>query len=88
MKYLLYTRLSSCEACAIVQTTGLLWPAAPYTAIQWSLWTAVYRNTDAIAGVSLATMMSLCVDGKSHGGFLASLEPQAGTEGETGHNST
>ncbi|HHW18638.1 MAG TPA: hypothetical protein GXX30_07035 [Firmicutes bacterium] len=43
--------------------------------IQWSLWTAVYRNTGAIAGISFSTMISYSMMGRVVSGFLG--EPVA-----------
>ena len=71
MKYLLYTRAEFLRGLRYrANYWATLASSLIITAIQWSLWTAVYRNTDAIAGVSLATMMSYTLMGRVTAGFL------------------
>jgi len=43
--------------------------------IEWSLWTAVFRNRESVAGIGLATMMTYKMMGRAISGFLG--EPAA-----------
>ncbi|HHY75768.1 MAG TPA: hypothetical protein GX500_03175 [Firmicutes bacterium] len=72
MKYLLYTRA---EFLRGIRYRASFWAQMAsgliMTAIQWYLWTAVYRHTGSIAGVSLQEMLSYTLMGRVAAGFLA-----------------
>lgn len=76
MKYLAYTR---CEFLRGFRYRANYWAtlggALIMVVIQWSLWTAVYRNTGLIAGISLGSMISYTMMGRVVSGFLS--EPVA-----------
>lgn len=71
MKYLLYARA---EVLRGFRYRANYWATLAGTlmviVIQWSLWTAVYRNQESIAGISLATMMTYVMVGRVIAGFL------------------
>lgn len=71
MKYLLYARA---EVLRGFRYRANYWATLAGTlmvvVIQWSLWTAVYRNQESVAGISLATMMTYVMVGRVIAGFL------------------
>ncbi len=76
MKYLLYTRAEILRGFRYrANYWATLAGALVIVVIQWSLWTAVYRNTDSVAGISLTTMMTYTMMGRVIEGFLG--EPVA-----------
>jgi ABC-2 type transport system permease protein len=72
MKYLVYTRAEFLRGLRYrANYWATLTSSLIMTVIQWSLWTAVYRHTDSIAGVSLSGMLSYTLVGRVAAGFLA-----------------
>jgi len=72
MKYLVYTRAEFLRGMRYrANYWATLASSLIMTVIQWSLWTAVYRHTDSIAGISLSGMLSYTFMGRVTAGFLA-----------------
>lgn len=72
MKYLAYTRVEFLRGLRYrANYWATLAGSVFITVIQWSLWTAVYRNNGSVAGVSLASMIAYTLMGRVTSGFLA-----------------
>ena len=71
MKYLVYTRAEFLRGMRYrANYWAILASSFIVTVIQWSLWTAVYRHTDSIAGIGLSNMLSYTLMGRVTAGFL------------------
>lgn len=72
MKYLAYARA---EILSGFRYRASYWAsligALMMAVIQWSLWTAVYRDCEAVAGIGLATMMTYVMMGRVISWFLS-----------------
>jgi ABC-2 type transport system permease protein len=72
MKYLTYTRAEFLRGMRYrANYWATLTGSFIMTIIQWSLWTAVYRHTDSIAGIGLSSMLSYTLMGRVTSGLLA-----------------
>ncbi len=71
MKYLAYARAEVLRGFRYrANYWASLMGAIIMAVIQWSLWTAVYRDREAVAGISLATMMTYVMMGRVIAWFL------------------